>query len=325
MSPIRYSYGLAFHINGISYAIFLFISCSPEGNAMANKVLIAILLGNIIVGSASASSVAYSKAMIGRMSAQVVTVNLADAETRVTVALARGGLGKSESFKSIVNRTHPTAAITGTFFDTRSMIPTGDIAVFGRVVHTGCIGAALCIDSNNRAAVVPLSVGRKSGWAGYETVICCGPKLVSRGASSVSLRRDGFGSSLCAPATRTAVGITRTGKLLLVALNKKTSIHCIANVMVALGATEALALDGGSSTGFYAHGKFAANPVRRLTNLLVVYSKSSDYQNAKFALVPASMLPKISAEHKEQADRTIATAIAPMLDVEISQVIGSPR
>lgn len=290
---------------------------------MASKVLIAILLGHVLSASASASSVVYSTVKVGAVSAHVVTVNLTDTDTHVTVALARGGTGKSESFKSIVGRTHPSAAITGTFFDTRSLIPTGDIAVFGKVVHTGCIGSALCIDSQNKAAIVPLSHGRKQRWAGYETVLCCGPRLVARGSVSVALRSEGFGNSLCAPAFRTAVGITRSGKLVLVAVNKKITLHRFANLMVAIGISDALCLDGGSSTGFYANGRFAANPARRLTNLLVVYSRSIDYAKAKVALVPASMLPKPSVEENRSTISMLpaltATAALPIADGLLSQ------
>jgi len=259
---------------------------------MIKQMLIAILLGYVLTSGASASSVNYGFVRYGRIAAHVVTVNLADTDTRVTVAFARGGVGKGESFKSIVKRSHPAAAITGTFFDTKTLIPTGDIAVFGKVVHKGCVGSALCIDSDNKAVVVSLSKGRKHGWDAYETVLCCGPSLISNGTISISLRREGFGNSLTAPATRTAVGITRSGKLVLVAINKKTSLHAIARVMRSLGVVDALSLDGGSSTGFYANGRFMAAPSRRLTNLLVVYKTFSEYAYARDALVPASMLPK---------------------------------
>lgn len=263
---------------------------------MMKRLLIAILLGHLVSSMASASSVTYAVVKSGRIAAHVVTVNLADADTRVTVAFARGGLGKGESFKSIVKRSRPAAAITGTFFDTKTLIPTGDIAVFGKVVHKGCVGSALCIDSQNKAVVVPLTKGRKQGWGAYETVLCCGPSLISRGRISISLRREGFGNSLTSPATRTAVGITRSGKLLLVAVNRKTSFHAVARLMLSLGALEALSLDGGSSTGFYANGRYMAAPGRRLTNLLVVYRTFADYAYARDALVPSSMLPKPTAD-----------------------------
>jgi len=286
---------------------------------MANRMLIAVVLGQTLSTSVSGSSVAYSWVKTCGTAAHVVTVNLADAETRVSVALAHGGKGEGESFKSIVNRARPKAAITGTFFDTRTLIPTGDIAVFGSVVHTGCIGAALCIDPNNRASIVSMPTGRKSNWAGYETVLCGGPMLVMRGKPSVSLERDGFGRSLRMPATRTAVGITRAGKLLLVAINRKTSLSKMANVMASLGAVDALSLDGGSSTGFYADGRYFANPPRRLTNVLVVYSKSADYERAATALVPSAWRPKVAIKPLELVGSALTAAAAmPSADGAVS-------
>ena len=288
--------------------------------------LIATIVTLIIPVSVSASSVVYEKIHRDKIHAHLVTVNLADPETRVSVALARGGIGKSESFKSIVTRTAPTAAITGTFFDTRSLLPTGDIAVCGAVVHSGCIGSALCIDTDNKASIVPMARGRKTAWAGYETVLSCGPALVSNGAVSVRLKQEGFGGSLSAPAARTAVGINRAGKLLIVAVNSKISLHAIAGLMAKLGAVDALLLDGGSSTGFYGGGSYRANPVRKLTNLLVVYSKSKDYNNAKTALAPASLFAK--AEQKPA--RTPADALskvmpAPAINGDVIMAVDSAQ
>lgn len=277
---------------------------------MIRQLVIATLLANIVCIPASASSVVYSTVKSGRVTGHVVTVNLADPDTRVSVALARGGVGKSESFKSMVKRTRPSAAITGTFFDTKTFIPTGDIAVFGKTLHTGCVGSALCIDTHNKASIVPLSVGRKQGWSGYETVLSCGPVLISKGRLAISVQHEGFGGSLYAPATRTAVGITRAGKLILVAVNKKTSLHAVAKLMLRIGVVDALTLDGGSSTGFYAHGNFVAAPVRGLTNLLVVYSRSSNYQKAKAALVPKSLLPKLVDEPKTTTIAAVTREVA---------------
>lgn len=288
---------------------------------MANKMLIAVILGQILSTSTLASSVAYSRVNACGIAAHVATVNLADGDIRVSVALAGGGPGKGESFKSIVTRSNPCAAITGTFFDTRTLIPTGDIVVFGQVVHTGCVGSALCIDVHNRASIVPLSSGRKQNWAGYETVLCCGPSLVSRGKMSVCLSREGFGRSLCAPATRTAVGITRAGKLLLVAVNRKTTLSTVARLLLSLGAVDALSLDGGSSTGFYADGHFHANPPRKLTNLLVVYAKSSDCERARSALVPAPWLPKAAINPLSLVGSALtATAAMPFADARASEI-----
>ena len=46
--------------------------------------------------------------------------------------------------------------------------------------------------------------------------------------------------------------------------------------MKALGANNALNLDGGSSTALYARGRFLSNPARMLTNVLLVTVRPGD-------------------------------------------------
>lgn len=242
----------------------------------------------ILPGVCQASSIAYSRVKAGKSVAHVVTADLNNPQVKVTVALAKGGTGSQEQFKSMVSRTRPVAAITGTFFDTKTLMPTGDIAVFGTLLHSGCIGSALCIDSGNKARIISLKEGRKNGWLDYETVMCAGPTLVRQGKVSISLKAEGFRNSLTAPARRTAVGISKAGKLLLVTINRDTSLHDIARVLVGLGAVDALCLDGGSSTALYCSGNYIAVPGRQLTNCLVVYSGEDAYYAAKPALAPAS-------------------------------------
>ncbi|MHB9038058.1 MAG: phosphodiester glycosidase family protein [Armatimonadota bacterium] len=259
---------------------------------MIRTLSIALLLGLVLSDGSSASSIAYAKVKIGRTVAHTITVNLADPDVRVTVALARGGAGSSESFKSIVGRARPSAAITGTFFDTKTLIPTGDIALFGTLVHSGCIGSALCIDTKNKASIVPLRCGRERKWSGYETVLCAGPTLVADGKVAIGLKHEGFRGSLFAPARRTAVGITKAGKLLIVAINRDASLYTLAKVMVKLNTADSVCLDGGSSTGFYHNGRFLAVPSRSLTNCLAVYSSTRAYQTAKSELAPARLFAK---------------------------------
>lgn len=247
------------------------------------------VLGLFASPALSASSIAYSRVSAAGTVAHAVTIDLNNPEIRVSVALASGGRGKAETFKSMMKRTQPKAAITGTFFDTKTLIPTGDIAVFGTLVNPGCIGSALCIDTDNKASVVSLRDGRLSKWTGYETVLCCGPTLVRNGKPAISLRHEGFRNSLSASSRRTAVALTKSGKLMFVAINRKASLHTLAKVLVKLNATDALCLDGGSSTAFYHNGRYLAVPGRTLTNCLVVYSKPNDYQNAKTALAPARL------------------------------------
>ena len=259
---------------------------------MVKKILVSVLLGLAASGPLCASSIAYERVSFRRLVAHVVTVDLVDPEVKVSVALAAGGAGRCERFRSMMNRTRPAAAITGTFFDTRSLQPTGDIALFGTLVHSGCIGSALCVDSNNKAQIVPLSKGRKTGWTGYETVLCAGPTLVANGKVGIELKHEGFRRSLMSGSRRTAVGISKTGKLILVCVNRKSSLYEIAKLMIKLNARSAVSLDGGSSAALYHQGGYFAVPGRTLTNCLVVYSSTRAYNRAKTALAPARMMAK---------------------------------
>ena len=276
---------------------------------MVRGLLVLFLLGQVALSGLCASNISCESVKSGRVVANVVTVNLADPETRVSVALAKNGTGHCESFKSIVKRVRPVAAITGTFFDTKTFIPTGDIALFGSVVHSGCIGSALCIDANNKASIVPLATGRKTHWGGYETVLCAGPTLVSGGTVSINLKREGFHNTLCAPTQRTALGITKSGKLLMVATNKKTSLKGIARLMIKLHAVDAVCLDGGSSTALYHAGRYLSSTSRPLTNCLVVYSSTKNYEAAKLALAPEKLFAQ--AEQKPVQHSTTLIANTP--------------
>ena len=266
------------------------------------RVLVSIIAGLLVAPQACTASVVHARVYLEGTVAHTVTANLLDPGVKVTVAIDRGGRGRSESFKSMINRTHPSAAITGTFFCVKTLIPTGDIAAFGRVLHKGSVGNALCVTSDNKASVVSLSDGRRDNWRGYETVLCGGPTLVHDGRVAIALKHEGFHNTLHAPARRTAAGVTRSGKIVFVAIDRNVSLYKLAKLMVKVGITDGICLDGGSSTGLYSHGQFHIMPGRTLTNLLVVYEDSRTYESAKSDLVPPALMAK--AEKLAEAPKT---------------------
>jgi hypothetical protein len=89
-----------------------------------------------------------------------------------------------------------------------------------------------------------------------------GPRLVRDGQVDISYSREGFRPSLYRPRTsRSAVGITRSEKVLLVAVegpdeeNTGMSLRETAALMRDLGASEAMNLDGGGSTTLVVGGR----------------------------------------------------------------------
>lgn len=263
----------------------------------------------LIQPEAMASDVAYSTSKWNGISVHVVTVNLNSQSVKVTPALSKHGAGSSETFASMLNRTKPAAAITGTFFCTRSLRPTGDIVIEGRSIYSGCVGAGICITSSNKVEFVPIEIGRRTKWSGYDSVVCAGPTLVRKGVIRLTPRDEGFRDpGIYQKKQRTALGVTSGNKLLLVAVKSPVNLKSLAKIMQYLGAVNAVDLDGGSSTALYCHGKTISRPGRKLTNLLVAYETAADYQNRRLALAPEMRVTTVVAAGTVPANRTIASA-----------------
>jgi exopolysaccharide biosynthesis protein len=120
-------------------------------------------------------------------------------------------------------------------------------------------------------------------------LISGGPRLVKNGVVYVSKHEERFKTDIAkGRAARTAIGITRDNKVLLVTVdglprgkgphNGSESIGMtleeLADLMLNLGAVEAMNLDGGSSTTMWIQGKVINHPVsgsqQRVSNALIV-------------------------------------------------------
>lgn len=223
-------------------------------------------------GAPPARSVAYELRHPYGVPTHVVTVNLNDPRIRVSVNLARGGVGSSERFASMIHRLMPEAAITGTFFDNASLLPVGDIVARGKTLYRGPAGTGFAVRADNTVLFQPRKWGRTYDWSDFETVLCTGPTLLKNGQNALFPKAEGYKDrSLWALRPRAAVGLTKHNKLLLVSVNRPIHLRNMRNILKKLGAVEAAGLDGGSSTGLYGGGKIRVRPGRTLTNVLTVY------------------------------------------------------
>lgn len=253
-----------------------------------------------------AAGVAYQKQVILHTPVHVVYVDLNNSNVKVTVAMPNAGRGSSETAASIVSRTQPKAAITGTFFDTRSLLPTGDIVIGGVRAHSGCVGPALCISADNKAQIIPRKFWDRKRMTDYETVLAGGPTLVYAGKIALNPKAEGFKDpSLFRDTQRTAVGITALNKVLFVSVNRSISLNNLAKIMLELGAVQAMSLDGGSSTALYSDGRFMSRSSRKLTNLLLAYETREDYYQASGQLAPTLISSKqvIACRNQPEQDK----------------------
>lgn len=256
---------------------------------MMFRILSVVSLLVICTGcfGATGGNIAYSRVSWSGTPVDVVSINLNSPDLKVTISLAKNGTGTSESFTSMLDRVKPDAAITGTFFCTRSLKPTGDIVMEGTRIHTGSVGTGICFTPKNTVEFVPYAIGHRTKWQGYDTVLCAGPTLVKKGKVFLSPRDQGFRDpGLFGKKKRTAIGVTANNKLLLVAVKTPMQLRTLAKIMLSLGAVEAVDLDGGSSSALHCNGKLISSPGRKLTNLLVVYGSLTDYYQHRPKLAP---------------------------------------
>jgi hypothetical protein len=255
-----------------------------------------IVLGAILpwnaLSPASANSIQVRRTRAAGQTVMVLSVDMNDPNIKVTGMLAENGRGSSESLARMVSRTHPTAAVTGTYFDPASLIPVGDIVIDGRQIHRGGIGTGLCISPYNDLEFVhPRRRYKAVNWHKYDFVCCSGPRLVSHGRAGVYPGSEGFRDPrLLGRATRLAVGKTKDNKLIFVATRNPIYLGQLAKAMKALGCVEAINLDAGSSLGLYHNGKMHMRPGRKLTNAILIYDNADRYEQFKHRLTPAFRL-----------------------------------
>lgn len=227
----------------------------------------------MVAAPALAEPVSYSRPTVQGVTVHLVTVDL-NAEG-VVVRPEVASTGETVDFGSLL-RNRPTAAITGTFFDTRSGIIVGNLAYDGRLMTEGYVGSTILIDRQGQARMesVDGNLGRHMNWTEAAFAISGGPTLLVDGEVAIDPRSEGFSDpSLFGRRPRAALGVTDNNKLLMVTSNGSISLHQLARVMRDLGSRNAINLDGGSSTALYYKGSVLSRPARRLTNVIAVYSQ----------------------------------------------------
>ena len=219
------------------------------------------------------NAVQYRKMKAAGVVCHVVEVDLYNPHVQLR-AFRASDLGTTyRTFGSFVRQTKPIAAITGTFFDTANGNIICNLVRDGRLVEMGSVGHTLALDDVNQPTWMSTAgqYGGGRSWKNSEFAVSSGPTLVRDGQIALNPRAEGFRDpGLFRQASRAGIATTSRGKLLLVTVNQGISLHRFAQVMQALGASDALNLDGGSSTALYARGNYVSQPGRRLTNVLLV-------------------------------------------------------
>jgi len=269
---------------------------------LSKTLFLLLFLGWLLARPSFASAIRYSVECVLGSSVNVVTIDL-NADPELSIQVASGFPGTHEPFSSMVRKTRPAVAVTGTYFSTRSLYPVGDIVVGGKTLYEGMMGTVLALDEKNKIVFKRVEWGRHQDWTGFKTVLGSGPTLVHDGKLDVNPKDEGFRDPHVLGCTaRIGIGVTKANKLLLAATANILSLPAWGEVMRRLGCVEAMNLDAGASMAFYYRGKYLFQPSRKLTNIILAYDAARP--------VAAMILPK-TASGKTKGRTTPAKKAAP--------------
>jgi Phosphodiester glycosidase len=222
----------------------------------------------------STKSIVLEQKRVRGVDVKIVRVNLWDRRVFVSPVMPMNGLGKGgERFDRMVAGSSAIAIVNGGYFHPRSFSLAGDLVVKGRHLTTqGPVRTALGITSDGRASVTAGATSGKIAWKEFETAISNGPWVLRAGKIMVYPREEGYTDrAIERPAPRSAVGVTSQHKLFIISTRQKINLYDLAKLMKALGAREAIALDGGSSVGLAWKGKVLIRPARKIAYGIGVY------------------------------------------------------
>lgn len=218
---------------------------------------------------------------------QIASVDLRWRHVLVAPVLPSGRLtfGSGARVSELARRSGARMVVNGSYFHPQSYAPAGDIVTQGRLLTWGRIPQALTITPDNRAAfrvsaVAALGRPLDTTWAGLETVVATGPRILSGGRVVTrysSVFRD---PALFGRAARSAVGLIGNRDLVFVSTHARVTTTEMGKIMTRLGVRDALLLDGGSSTGIAWNGRAVLDSVRRVSYGIGVFT---DYAGRRYA------------------------------------------
>ncbi|MBW4551786.1 MAG: phosphodiester glycosidase family protein [Aphanocapsa sp. GSE-SYN-MK-11-07L] len=223
----------------------------------------------------------------------VARVDLTNPQVLLTIGLPRGANRANssrisygqESFSGFVSRLQAAVVINGTFFGLDRELPVMGNMVGGgqflKYVPWEDYGTTLGISSGKRLEMVTTRLEGRPNWSNQWFSITAGPRLLRGGRIWLNPRGEGFTDrKVMGVARRAAIGYDASGEFIfLVAFLTPISLNQEAAIMQALGCSEAMNLDGGSSLGLAYRGQTLVRPGRGLTNVIAVYDAQSPASN----------------------------------------------
>ncbi len=242
----------------------------PAAGVKPNDIVVSNPAKPVKIPTPSANSVALESRLVLGVYVKVVRVNLENPKVRVLPVLPLNVFRRGAQFDALVSGSSAVAVLNAGHFHPRTFSPVGDLIYNGRYLNRGRLRTGLAITKNNEVQLWlrPYSPNPR----GLETLIGTGPLLIHWGKINPVPKAEGYTDpAIWGLAARTAVGIISKKKLVFVSTRQRLSLRQLARVMKALGARDAIALDGGSSVGFAWRGAVLIHPKRKIAFGVGVY------------------------------------------------------
>jgi exopolysaccharide biosynthesis protein len=220
------------------------------------------------LGAGHARSIAYDSFKYGNHFYHVVAVNPASCSVKT---VHQDWL---TSVHTMVDRSQPKVAITGTFFSPGSQKCVADVEVDGKMVATGARGTTVAVDYYGKVSIFDEPFNSQIDWSLYQFGLRGAVRVVDGGRVAPDPKAQRFHDpAIWGSASRTGLGLNKAGKVLLFATPDRVTLSEFGKAMKSRGVRNGVSLDGGASTCMYYNGTFVVAPHRKLCNLLVVSEK----------------------------------------------------
>lgn len=220
-----------------------------------------------VASGQSSPPIAYDTFAYGRNRYHMVVADLSSPVLSAGMTHANG----LKPVWKMIGREQPIAAITGTFFAPRQKKPVADLLVNGKMIASGDRGTAVGVDHSGAVKIFDQKFGQDTNWLDYRFGLRGAVRVITKGKVSPNPKAQKFRDRrIWGRAARTGLGLTKYGKLVLIATKNKVTLSELGKAMRSRGVVEAVSLDGGGSTCFYYKGKMVIPPGRKLSNLFII-------------------------------------------------------
>lgn len=201
------------------------------------------------------------------------TVSVDLTSEKVQPAVVHGP--RLQSAWDMIRDDEPVVAITGTFFNTTSAYPVGDVVIEGRMTAEGQRGSVIGVTWLGEVEIFDAPFQQAVDWSRYRFALRGALRVVTDGRVNPNPLAQQFRDPrLTARAQRCAIGTTQDGRLVVMATPHAVTLTELGKAMVHVGIRQGISMDGGSSACLIYRGVTKVRPGRKLSNMFVVHERS---------------------------------------------------